>query len=150
MTRNPDVLKLHSKFSQLPSKNIDSVERRKEICKISYLFCIKKHPKPLNSLGERVVSSCMGDFRKLQKMQCARDDCIHNYTSHTSMIIIRVLVLGAFLKHLCNFNQLVLQDHSTDFDDFLCKIKKRSCLFHFCIQCYLVFYSKVVKTSSEV
>ena len=63
-----------------------TVEKRNKTSKISSSFCTKKHQNPFSSLGERVVWSCVGGFKKVPKTKT------HTSRLHGGMYSLRLLI----------------------------------------------------------
>ena len=63
---------------------------------------------------------------------------------------IHVIFFDTFWNQHANFNQLILQNYQTVFDDFWCKMKLRTCLFCFCVFFTTFVYWKPAKPSREV
>ena len=59
-------------------------------------------------------------------------------------------LLRLFWNQVDIFNQLVLEDYWTDFDNFWCKIKLRVCLFCFCCVQHTFIGTKTTKTFPEI
>ena len=147
---------LHWKFLVLSTQQKCTGNKRNKTSRLSTFFCTKKLQNPFSSLGERVVWSCVGGFKKVPKTKT------HTHHAYMGYVFVKVTYrvntymiyvfsfLRCFWNHPCNFKQLVLQDYWMDFDVFWCKMKKRFCLFLFFSLLPTFVELKTTKTSTQV
>ena len=158
-TRKKHNFLLPWKFSLLSTQEKCAGNKRNKTNRLSALFSTKNHQNPLSSLGERVVWSCIGGFKNISKTKthtsrthwhyCRKEAHLTNLYNH-----VRIMYVFSFWRrfwnHLRNFKQLFLQDYSTDFDNFWCKMKVRPCLVCFFRFQHSFVEAKATKTFKEV